>query len=81
MKEFDEYYKANQPFCLEECECCSNCTSVTCSDMMDAYNQPYECVPEEVAQNWHKECMQPQYRGDKEDLCRYDGKKFLNFNS
>ena len=45
--------------------------------MMDTYNQPYECVPEEVAQNWHKECFQPQNRGDKEDLCRYDGKNFL----
>ena len=42
--------------------------------MMDTYNQPYECVSEEVAQNWHKECMQPQNRS--EDLCRYDGKKF-----
>ena len=50
---------------------CSNCSSVTCSDMMDVYNQPYQCIPEEVAQNWHKECLQPS-----ENLCSYNGKHF-----
>ena len=69
---FDDYYQENQPFCLKECECCSNCTSVTCSDKMDIHNQPYQCIPEEVAQNWHKECLQPS-----ENLCSYNGKHSL----
>ena len=72
LHRFDDYYQENQPFCLEECECCSNCTSVTCSDIMDVHNQPYQCIAEEVAQNWHKECLEPS-----ENLCIYNGKHSL----
>ena len=51
LHDFESYYQANQPFCLQECNCegCgSNCTSVTCSDIMDIHGQPYQCILEDA---------------------------------
>ena len=70
---FQDYFNDNQPFCLETC--CSDCTDVRCSNIMDINNNPYQCLSEEDAQNWHKKCL-PTNIGAI-DYCRHDGVYFI----
>ena len=70
---FQDYFNDNQPFCLETC--CSNCTDVSCSSIKDINNNPYQCLSEEDAQNWHKKCLPTS-----KNYCRYTGRYFFKAN-
>ena len=58
--------------CLEDCNSStSNCTDVACSSKLDINGNPYQCLSEEEAQNWHKKCLP-----DSHQFCRYTGRYY-----
>ena len=65
-----EYFNENQPFCLETCCKGGNCEDVSCSSIKDINNNPYQCLSEEEAQNWHKKCL-PTFVAPP--YCQYNG--------
>ena len=71
--QFEDYIKNNMT-CLEDCisSCCKNCTDVACSSISDANSNPYQCLSEEEAQNWHKKCLPTS-----ENYCQYNSKYFI----
>jgi hypothetical protein len=70
-----DYVEKNMT-CLEDCNGsnsnASDCTDVECSTKVDINGNPYQCLSEEEAQNWHKKCLP-----SSENYCRYTGKVFL----
>ena len=64
---FADYYNENQPWCLETC--CDNCTDIKCSDIVDNNQNPYQCLSEQEAANWHKKCLPAN-----PNFCDYAGK-------
>ena len=67
---FADYYNENQPWCLETCsETCDKCTNVKCSEIVDNNQNPYQCLSEQEAANWHKKCLPAN-----PNLCDYTGK-------
>ena len=63
-------YVSNNMTCLGDCNSStSNCTDVACSSKLDINGNPYQCLSEEEAQNWHKKCLP-----DSHQFCRYTGK-------
>jgi len=65
-KPFADYYNENQPWCLETC--CDNCTNFKCSEIVDINQNPYQCLSEKEAANWHKKCLPANI-----SLCDYTG--------
>merc|ERR1711976_559292 len=63
---FEDYYNENQPWCLETC--CDSCTDVKCSEIVDINQNPYQCLSEQEAANWHKKCLPAN-----PNLCDYTG--------
>ena len=57
---------------------CKNCIDVHCSNELDfsnSHENPYICLSEEEAQNWHKKCLPlDSDPGYGEDYCQYNGK-------
>ena len=67
-----DYVEKNMT-CLEDCNSStSNCTDVACSSKVDTNGNPYQCLSEEEAQNWHKKCLP-----SSENYCRYTGRVFF----
>ena len=66
----EDYIKKNQT-CLDCDSSTSNCTDVGCSSQLDINGNPYQCLSEEEAQNWHKKCLP-----SSENYCRYTGSFF-----
>ena len=61
--------------CLDGCTACSNCKDGEvnkCSSVLDINNNPYQCLPEDEAVNWHKKCLPMD--GIGQSLCQYTGK-------
>ena len=63
----EDYVEKNMT-CLDCDSSTSNCTDNGCSSKLDINGNPYQCLSEEDAQNWHKKCLP-----GKHGFCRYTG--------
>ena len=69
--------------CFDDCKSasCKNCIDIHCSNMVDfsnSHENPYICLSEEEAQNWHKKCLPLESDpGYGEDYCQYNGSYLL----
>ena len=71
-KRINDYVIANRT-CLEDCNSSTgNCTDVACSSKLDINGNPYQCLSEEEAQNWHKKCLP-----GKHGFCQYTGRYII----